>query len=190
VPALICCITFHFFLCCCIINARNNIPCCNLVPAFSILKPQLLYLFPFTLSHCLQAALALSPISHWPGNPIYLFMPQLHQLSLSLSHQPGKSIFLFNAALTGIRTRSLCLQQNRLTTSCQPASAPALFAFGKTGSQHLLANQCIQHCDHSILSRRPCHHTMPYILSLRPCHHTMPYLAASAHLHHLHLDIQ
>jgi hypothetical protein len=44
-------------------------------------------------------------------------MPQLHQLSLSSSHQPGNSIFLFNAAL--------------------PASAPALFAFGKTASQHL-----------------------------------------------------
>ncbi len=189
-PALICCITFHFFLCCRIINAQNNIPCCNLVLAFSILKPRLLYLFPFTLSYRLQAALALSPFSHWPGNPIYLFMLQLHQLSLSSSHQPGNFIFLFNAALTGIRTCPLCLRQNRITASCQLASTPALFTFGKTGSQHLLANRRIQHYDHSILSLRACHHTMPCILSLRPCHHTMPYLAASAHLHHLHLDIQ
>jgi hypothetical protein len=158
--------------------------------AFSILKPRLLYLFPLTSSHRLQAALALSPFSHQPGNPIYLFMPHLHQLSLSSSHQPGNSIFLSNAALTGIRTHSLCLWQNRITASCQPASAPALFAFGKTGSQHLLANRRIQHYDHSILSLRPCHHTMPYILSLRPCHHTMPYLVASANLHHLYLDIQ
>ncbi len=168
-PASICCITFNFFLCCRIINAQNNIPCCNLIPAFSILKPQLLYLFPFTSSHCLQAACISS---------------------LSSSHQPGNSIFLFNAALTGICTRPLCLWQNRITASCQPASAPALFAFGETGSQHLFANRRILHYDHSILSLRSCHHTMPYILSLRPCHHTMPYLAASAHLHHLHLDIQ
>jgi hypothetical protein len=117
-------------------------------------------------------------------------MLQLHQLSLSSSHQPGNSIFLFNAALTGIRPRPHCFQQNRITASCQLASAPALFAFSKTGSQHLLANWRIQHYDHSILSLRPCHHTMPYILSLTPCHHTMPYLAASAHLHHFHLDIQ
>ncbi len=155
-----------------------------------MLKPQLLYLFPFTSSRCRQAALALSPFSHRPGNPIYLFMPQLYKLSLSSSHQPGNSIFLFNAVLTGIRTYPLCLWQNRITASFQPASAPALSAFGKTGSQHLLANRRIQHYDHSILSLRPCNHTMPYILSLRPCHHTMPYLAASAHLHHLHLDIQ
>ncbi len=167
----------------------KHYPLLQSCPSILILKPRLLYLFPFTSSHHLQAALALSPFSHQPGNPIYLFMPQLHQLSLSSSHQPGNSIF-FNAVLTGIRTRPLCLWQNRITASCQPASAPALFAFGKTGSQHLLANQCIQHYDHSILSLRPCHHTMPYILSMRPCHHTMPYLAASAHLRHLHLDIQ
>ena len=71
--------------------------------------------------------------------------------------------------------------------SCaKSASAPALFTFGKTGSQHL-ANWCIYF--HSIMSLRPCHHIMPYILSMRPYHHTMPYLAASAHLHHLHLDL-
>jgi hypothetical protein len=190
VPALICCIKIHFFLCCCIVYARNNSPCCNLVSAFSILKPRLLYLFPFSSSHCLQTALALSPFSHRSGNPIFLFTPQLHQLSLSSSHQPGNAIFLFNAVLTGIRTCPIRLWQNRITASCQPASAPALFAFGKTGSQHLFANRRIQHYDHSILSLRPCHHTMPYILSLRPCYQTMPSLAASAHLHHLHLDIQ
>ena len=66
------------------------------------------------------------------------------------------------------------------------ASAPTLITFCETGSQHL-ANWDMYH--HSIMSLRPCHHTMPHILSMRPYHHAMPYPVASAHLHHLHLDL-
>jgi hypothetical protein len=95
---------------------------------------------------------------------------------IKFSHIISKFI-LKKAALSFTCASIHLLHQNSfhlpLPSRATSASAPALFTFGETGSQHF-ANWHINH--HSIMS-------------LRTYHHTMPYLVASAHLHHLHLDL-